>query len=247
MSTWFKENEHIIQAISNYIESDISTPCLNEKTKRMDLPTITPRVELIFSAFYLVSFDPYGLHNNSLKVVLLFQDIYPTAGAACGVALASLNDSVQSPLLNFYHRIQDTYINTITSDDGQIAKVPYPDLTTGDIRGWCTQGVLMLNSSLTTRVGELESHIEEWSMFTMQLIKYLSETFPFLVFGLFGKRAQKYKKYINSNKHSILETSHPTKRGNTYGFGQCNIFNEINECLVGNLREAIQWQSYKYV
>lgn len=246
LTTFFNDNMHIIQAISNYLDMDSGCKRKDRYNKNVS-NIITPRIENIFSAFYLISFDPHGLYDNSIKVILLFQDTYPTPGAACGIALATMNNKIQPSLKNFYDRIQDTYFPEVINQDNEKTKIKCDDLKNGDIRGWCTQGVLMLNSALTTRENETESHMSEWALFTTQFIRYLSDNFPYLVFALFGKKAQSYKKYINSTKHTLIETSHPSGRGIQYGFSKCDIFNEINDNLIANLRQPIRWENYSYV
>lgn len=229
---------HIVDGISNFLEIEDD-----------DGKKITPRIEMIFSTFYLVSMDPYDLYPNSLKVVFLFQDSYPTPGAACGVATATLNGVIQPTLKNLYTRMKDTYQpkKKIISDDKEIeVDIPIPYLIDGDIRGWCTQGVLMWNAAMTTREREVGAHLEEWSLFSQQMMKWMSETFPFIVFVLFGKKAQMYKKYIDVSKHHIIETSHPSALGARYGFNTCDIFNEVNESLIENKRYPIQWEKYQY-
>lgn len=244
LTTFFNDNIHIIRAISNYLDMDASCERKNKFNKNVK-NIITPRIEDIFSALYFISFDPYGLFDNSIKVILLFQDTYPTPKTACGIALATMDGGIQSLLKNFYNRMQDTYFPEVKNQDNE--KIKCDNLINGDIRGWCAQGVLMLNSALTTRENETESHISEWALFTTQFIKYLSDNFPYLVFTLFGKKAQSYKKYINSTKHTLITTSYPSDRGIQYGFGKCDIFNEINDNLIVNLRQPIQWENYSYV
>lgn len=237
LEEFFTNNKHIIEAISNTLDIEENESYTDRYGNRVKVK-ITPNISMIFSAFHLVSFDKQCMFTNSLKVVLLFQDTYPTPGAACGIALATLNGNIQDSLMNFYKRIQDTYIPS------NMPKCP--DLISGDIRGWCNQGVLMLNSALTTRAGQIGSHIDQWSIFTTQLIKYLSDKYPFLVFGLFGKVAQGYHKVIGA-KHAVHMTSHPSGRGMNYGFNKCDIFNAINTDLANNYRPTILWENYKYI
>jgi uracil-DNA glycosylase len=104
----------------------------------------------------------------------------------------------------------------------------------------------MYNAALTTREREIGAHLDTWQCFTARMIEWLSETYPFLVFVMFGKEAQGYGKYINSNKHAILKTSHPAGRGYNHGFHDCDIFNEVNKILETNKREPIQWENYQY-
>lgn len=240
MKEFFRENSHIVQGISNFLECEEEDATNGLKGK------ITPRIEMVFSTFHLVSMDPYDLFPNSLKVVFMFQDTYPTPGCACGVATATLNGRVQPTLSNMFKRLHETYKPTVIAGDGSIVDKPIPPLQNGDIRGWCSQGVLMYNAALSTREKETEAHMEEWSIFTSQLLKWISETFPFVVFVFFGKKAQGFSKFINPSKHVILTTSHPSGLGFHHGFNNCDIYNEVNMALTEHKRNPIRWEDYKY-
>lgn len=228
------ENMHHIQGISAFLEREED---LSNKGMK---PRVTPDVSRILSVFSLVSMDPYDLLPNSLKVVFLFQDVYPTPGAACGIATATLNGRIQPTLSNMFKRLSETYKGT---DPEHPVEIPPSD---GDIRGWCTQGVLPINCAFTTREGEIKAHMDEWAIFSAQLVKWLSDAYPFLVFVLFGKDAQQMKKYINRSTHAVLETSHPSGRGYYAGFDKCDIFNEVNERLRENSRPLIRWENHSY-
>jgi len=252
MQPFMDENMHIIQGISNFLEREILDAEKGLKNR------ITPRIELIMSTFYLVSMDTYDLFPNSLKVIFMFQDVYPTPGAACGVATCTLNGHTQPTLSNMYRRLSETYppnITTTVEDPETHQKIEItqprqqivPPLIDGDIRGWCSQGVLMWNAAMSTRERETEAHMAEWSLFSEQMMKWISDVHPFIVFVLFGKKAQLMKKFINTSKHTIIETSHPSGRGYYYGFDKCNIFNEVNDHLSLNKRLPIKWENYNYI
>lgn len=241
LQPFIKDNIHHIQCLSNLIEQE-------EK----DGKKVTPSISKIFSTFYLVSLDTLDLFPNSIKVVFLFQDVYPKPGAACGIATCTTNGHAQETLKNIFKRLKETYKiqRKYTNEQGidvSIDEDINTDFIDGDIRGWCSQGVLLWNVGMTTIENEIGSHIENWSLFCGQLIKYLSETYPYLVFVLFGKEAQKFKSKINSIKHDILTTSHPAGRGYFHGFHESDIFNQVNNCLERNLRPKIQWQEYRYI
>ncbi len=223
LRAWVEENAYRIDAMSNFLELEYS-----------DRP-VTPPKGQIMSTFHLVSMDPWGLFPNSLRVVFLFQDVYPTPGAACGVATASLNGRVQETLANMWKRLQET------SPSGSI-----PALENGDIRGWCTQGVLMTNVALTTREHTIMAHMFEWKGFTECLLDWISETFPFIVFVFFGKEARGLQSRIDGQKHKVINTSHPSGRGYYAGFHESNIFNEVNEALSSKGYGTINWANYSY-
>lgn len=227
LESFIEDSKDVIVATSNFLEV--------ESEEGIDKPRITPRLELILSNFYFVSFDPDQMYSNSLRVVMLFQDTYPQPGVACGIATASYGPP-QATLKNMHKRLRETY-------------PPFQGLypQSGDLRGWCVQGVLMLNSALTTLEGQIGSHIDIWELFTTKFIKWLSDTFPYLVFAMFGKVAQRYSNHIDKGKHTILCTSHPSGRGANYGFNTCNIFNEINYDLALNKRGTIKWEDHAYI
>lgn len=228
LRSFIEANQHHIQGVSNFLDQE------KHNSDQGLQPRITPRIELVLSPYHLVSMDPYDLFPHSLKVIFMFQDPYPTPGEACGVATASLTGKIPMTLNNIFKRLSETY-------------TPTPSISDGDIRGWCTQGVLPINIALTTREKEIEVHIDEWSLFSQQMIRWISDRFPYLIFVLFGKKAQLYKKYINAGKHLVIETSHPSGRGYFYGFDKSNIFNEINEQLTLNKRSTIQWEKISYI
>lgn len=246
LGSFIEANMHIIEGTSNFLENEENT---------VGSSNITPKVEVMLSAFKLVSLDPYGLFTNSLRVVIMLQDVYPTPGVACGISLASLNERPQPSLALFYKRLRETYTPEtpmesngpwyVREDKGPTSLSTY--IKGGDIRGWCSQGVLMLNAALSTRVGSTESHLEYWSIFTSAMVKWLSGEFPFLVFVLMGNKAQSFSSKIDSSRHVILTTSHCSKNAYHYGFDKCDIFNEINHHLKLHKRDPVRWEKYEYI
>ena len=123
-----------------------------------------------------------------------------------------------------------------------IFKVIYKDLNikneNNNLDKWAEQGVLLLNCSLTVRQYKSNSHKKFWEKHTNKLIKYISENSKKLIFVLWGKDAQKNKKFID-DKHIILESSHPSPLSFSKGFNNCNHFNLINNYL----DTKINWQT----
>jgi uracil-DNA glycosylase len=223
MRDFFSENMHIVQAISNFIELELEE----------DRP-ICPDISQILSCLHLVSMDRTSLLPHSIKVVMILQDPYPRLEDAHGVAMSTLNGQVPMSLRNVY-KVLKKY------------KPDIPKMTSGDIRGWCTQGVLLWNAALTTTVGTSGQHHDQWSLFTTQFVKWLSSTFPFLIFVMFGRQSQGYKGDIDQSKHYIICTSHPVARDPHNTFLESDIFTEINEVLEGNMREPVKWEDYSYI
>lgn len=222
LDKFIQDNDHILTAVANYIEQQ---------------ENITPPPRMIWDAFHLVSFDKECLFPNSLKVVIIFQDPYPQERMASGVAMSTTNGRIPSTLYNFHKRMKDT-----------ITDYPIPDLRSGDVRGLCLQGVLLLNASLTTEVRTPNAHSDAWSLFTVQLIRWMVDTFPFLVFVTLGRNAGSYADHITNRRiHPVITTSHPSGMGYKYGFNNCDIFNEVNEHLTSNGRVPIKWNDLHYV
>lgn len=233
LDDFVEQNLHIIDAISNYLE--------NEKKEGN---TQTPHNKLVFTALQMISFDREGLYRNSLKVVICLQDPYIRKGQACGIAMATIGQPVQKSLGIFHKRIRDTVEPSnpaYCDEEGRLLTI-----SSGDIRGWCAQGVLFYNAALTTRIDENRSHVQAWSQFSTSFMKYLSEKFPFLIFVFLGRDAQRLGKYINKNKHHIIEELHPVARDPTIGFAKTNLFNEINDTLKSHMRDPIDWTDYRY-
>jgi len=169
-----------------------------------------PPGSLIFNAFNLCPFD-------QVKVVIIGQDPYHEPGQAHGLSF-SVNDGVPFPpsLQNIFKEIHD--------DTGS----PMP--TSGNLTRWAKQGVLLLNATLTVRAHQAASHQRKgWEEFTDAAIKALSGDRDHLVFILWGGYARSKSSLIDTSKHAILQSVHPSplsaNRGGWFGnhhFSLCN-------------------------
>lgn len=151
---------------------------------------IYPPINRVFRAFYMVPL-------NQVKVVLLGQDPYPNPGSAVGLCFSvGAGNSINSSLLNIYEELEN---------EG------YRVNRTGNLTHWARQGVLMLNTALTVRHGEPESHSCAWYMFTNLLIKYIhSKRGNQVKWLLFGSQAYTIvSKNIGKNSN-MYSTSHPS-------------------------------------
>lgn len=222
MDSFVQKNGHWIDAVSNQ---------LNKEDK---VSIVTPRRELIMSAFSYVSFDGMELFTNSLKVCFVLQDVYYQPGAACGIAMATPNTPMQKSLEVVFNKLIEK----------SPTPIEMPEL--GDIRGWASQGVLLTNASLTTQTGVANAHKNIWKDFTASLLEWISDTHSYVVFVLFGESAKSMRKYIDAKKHSIFETSHPVSRQEGNAFSKCDIFNDVNLALINNKREPIDWSDYDW-
>lgn len=108
---------------------------------------------------------------------------------------------------------------------------------------WADQGVLLLNTALTVRAGEANSHQNKgWEIFTDEIIKKLNEREDPVIFVLWGGNARKKKSLINNKKHYILEAAHPSPLSAYRGFFGCKHFSKINDILIKLGKTPIDWQ-----
>jgi uracil-DNA glycosylase len=182
-----------------------------------------PKGESIFAAFDYCPFE-------SVKVVIIGQDPYHGAGQANGLCF-SVNDGIAIPpsLINIFKEIEKDLL------------IPYPN--SGNLERWANQGVLLLNATLTVRESEAGSHQNKgWEIFTDAVIEKVSNTKENVVFLLWGGFAKKKGAKIDSSKHLILATGHPSPLSANRGlwFGNKH-FSQTNQFLISKGKEPIQW------
>lgn len=183
---------------------------------------IYPPGSQIFAAFNATPFD-------KVKVVILGQDPYHEPGQAHGLCF-SVNEGVAFPpsLQNIFKEIQ--------SDIG----TPIPN--NGDLTRWATQGVLLLNSTLTVEAHKAGSHQGRgWEEFTDAVIAHLSENCDHLVFILWGSFAIKKGAKINRMKHLVLTSPHPSPLSAYRGFFGNHHFSQTNNYLIQHGKTPITW------
>mgnify|MGYP001603369109 CR=1 FL=1 len=185
--------------------------------------TCFPEGSDIFNAFNHCHFD-------DLKVVIIGQDPYHGLGQANGLCF-SVNDGISHPpsLINIFKEIE--------KDLG----IPYPN--SGNLMSWADQGVLLLNATLTVRAHLAGSHQKKgWEDFTDAVIETISASKANVVFLLWGGFAKKKKKLIDTTKHFVLESGHPSplsaNRG--YWFGNKH-FSKTNSLLLQVGESVIDW------
>lgn len=184
---------------------------------------IFPDVNDIFSAFH---YTPL----KNVKVVILGQDPYHNIGQAHGLCF-SVKPQVDIPpsLVNIYKELQDD-LGCYIPNNGYLKK-------------WAEQGVLMLNTVLTVRAHQANSHHGKgWEIFTDSVIKAVNESDQPIVFILWGKPAQSKKKMLTNPKHLILEAPHPSPLSSYRGFFGSKPFSKTNAYLVENGLDPIDWQ-----
>jgi uracil-DNA glycosylase len=184
---------------------------------------VFPSSEYIFRAF-----DVCPL--SEVNVVILGQDPYPTKGHAHGLCFSVEEDVRPFPksLLNIFKEIE--------SDLGQ----PFPE--NGSLMPWANQGVLLLNTTLTVREGQPESHARKgWEQFTDFVITKLSEERQGVVYMLWGSKAQEKAKMLDPKANLVLQAPHPSPLSAYRGFFGCKHFSQANHYLIQKGRKGIDW------
>ena len=185
--------------------------------------TVYPPKKDILNAFLLT---PY----SEVKVVLLGQDPYHQRGQAHGLAF-SVNYGIKTPpsLVNMYKELHDD-LGLYIPNNGFLEK-------------WAKQGVLLLNTTLTVRDSQANSHSGiGWQTFTDNVIKSLNEREKPIIFILWGNNAKSKEKFIDTNKHYILKGVHPSPLSANKGFFGCKHFSEANRILKNLGEKEIDWQ-----
>ena len=177
----------------------------------------------IFNAFHLTPL-------SKVKVVILGQDPYHNDGQAHGLCF-SVNKGVEIPpsLVNIYKELHDD-IGFVIPNHGCLTK-------------WAEQGVLLLNTVLTVRAHQANSHRNMgWEQFTDAAIMALNAQDRPIVFMLWGRPAREKKKLLTNPKHLILEAAHPSPLSAYNGFFGCRHFSRCNQFLTAHGVEPVDWQ-----
>ncbi len=184
---------------------------------------IYPKKEDIFNALQYTSYE-------NTKVVILGQDPYHGPNQAHGLSF-SVQPGIKTPpsLLNMYKELRDEYGYEIPNN-GYLVK-------------WAEQGVLLLNTVLTVRQGEANSHKGKgWEHFTDRVIELLNEREKPVIFILWGRHAQAKKKLITNTNHHIIESVHPSPLSARRGFFGSKPYSKVNEILSNMDEKEIDWQ-----
>ncbi len=189
--------------------------------KEYSTKTIYPEMHHIYQAFNWTSF-------SDTKVVILGQDPYHEPNQAIGCSFA-VSEGVQLPpsLQNIYKELDDD--------------LGIPPVSTGYLKKWADQGVLLLNSVLTVERGRANSHKGQgWEQLTDTAIKELSDRGE-VVFILWGNSARSKKSLIDEEKNTIIEGVHPSPLSAYRGFFGSKPFSKANKALLHYNKEVIDW------
>jgi len=193
------------------------------KTEKATGKIIYPPGPLIFNAFRQTPF-------SKVKVVILGQDPYHNKGQAHGLSF-SVPDGIAKPpsLINIFKELKN--------DLG--IEIP----PNGNLERWASEGVLLLNASLTVRQNEPCSHAKiGWLQFTDQVIKKISDLQEGIIFLLWGKFAQEKQSLIDETKHFVLKAAHPSPFSADHGFFGCKHFSKTNDLLMKQQKSPIDWK-----
>jgi len=211
--------------LKTFILSDDFTKILQSLVKDVDSGNrFVPQLKYLFNAFIKCPYD-------DLKVVLIGQDPYPYLGIPDGLAFScSLQDRTEASLKYMFKEIERTVYDS-TSYRGS------PDLTR-----WSNQGILLLNSSLTTIVGRPGLHALLWRPFMAYLFDHLGWYKSGLIYLFMGRVAQKWAESLPDNSYKVF-VSHPASAAHSRldNWDSNNCFVKVNELLVENKSEPIIW------
>ncbi len=194
------------------IKSEDFKSLMSKVEEEYNKKNIFPPKDNIFRVYQLLDLE-------KIKVVILGQDPYHTKGMADGIAFSVSDNSLKTPpsLNNIFKEIK--------RDLGIVN-------TSKDLTNWVKQGVFLLNTTLTVEEGKPASHSKlGWEKLTIETIKQISLEQEKVVFLLWGNYAQNYEKFIDTSKHTILKTSHPSPLSVNKGFAGCSHFSEVQTIL----------------
>lgn len=209
--------------LSSEFEKDYYKNLRNFLKAEYNSNVIYPNMYDIFNALHFTSYA-------DTKVVILGQDPYHGPKQAHGLSF-SVNPGVKTPpsLVNIYKELHSD-LNCYIPNNGYLKK-------------WADQGVLLLNTVLTVRAGEANSHKNKgWESFTTQVIKTLNEKETPIVFILWGNNAISKESLITNPKHLIIKSVHPSPLSASRGFFGSKPFSKTNEFLISTNQKPIDWQ-----
>lgn len=193
--------------------------------RNINQSTLCPNIKDVFKAFKLC---PY----NKCRVVFIGQDPYPQRGVAQGVLFGNSSDTPENKLSPSLQIIKESVINF---------EIPH-NLITFDptLESWAKQGILMINSALTTEVGKIGVHMMKWRPFMIAFLKQMSMINPGIIYVLFGSQAQILEPYISKNNY-VLKIEHPAYFARTNKKMPYHIWKDINKILYDLYGERIEW------
>lgn len=183
---------------------------------------LVPPAEQVFAALLATPFD-------RVRVVILGQDPYPAPGDAHGLAFSYRGARRLPPSLK-----------TILAEAATCGARVAPGR--GDLSGWAAQGVLLLNTALTTEAGAAGAHLKlGWDRLADEVVAALSRTSPGCVFLLWGGKARERAALVDTSRHLVLEAGHPSPLNRHRDFLGCGHFAKADGWLEGKGLGGIDW------
>lgn len=210
-------------AIAPFVDADVVAALSEFVEAEYEAHEVYPPLPDLFTALRLTS-------PQQTRVLILGQDPYHRPGQAHGLSF-SVPQGVPVPrsLANVFKELHE--------DLG----VPIPQ--SGDLTGWARQGVLLLNATLTVRAGQAASHQGKgWETFTDEVIRTVGSKPDHVVFILWGSSARKKQALIDRQRHTIIESTHPSPLSAHNGFFGSKPFSRTNEALVAHGQQPIDWR-----
>ena len=214
--------------VDRYLFSNEFQKCLETLVDDVNYgKRFTPKVKNFFKAFKECKHD-------KTNVIIVGQDPYPNLiingdkglNAADGLAFScSITKQEQSSLSKIFDELEKQYPDYVRDTD---------------LTRWANQGVLLLNTALSTQINKVGTHYHLWESFITKVIRYINDNLKGIVFVFMGKKAKAFSKYIN--QHPVLYCEHPAAAAYNKRNWKCNnIFNEVNSKLNKFNKQQIIW------
>jgi uracil-DNA glycosylase len=193
----------------------------------------TPTLKQLFRAFEECPYD-------KLKVIVIAENPYPKLNVADGIAFSCSNIAKEEQALTYlFDEIERTVYNPSKVTEKSVQPREKYNL---DLKRWANQGVLLLNTSMTTELGNVKGHKELWKPFITYLLDMLSTYNTGLCYAFLGKDAKEWNKAVPASNYKFFTSNpisayyHPNKQWNSG-----NLFNQINNVLINNYGDKIIW------
>ena len=194
--------------------------------KTTDSSTLCPSIKNVFKAFKLCSY-------NECKVIFIGQDTFLRKGVAQGILFGNSSDTPEDKLSPSLKVVKESVINF---------DIPH-NLITFDptLESWAKQGILMLNSALTTEVGKVGIHTLKWRPFIGSFLKNMSEKNPGIIYVFFGSQAKSLNTYINNNNNYKLFIEHPAYYARLNKRMPSDIWYTVQKLVYNIYGTSIEW------
>ena len=194
--------------------------------KTTDSSTLCPSIKNVFKAFKLCSY-------NECKVIFIGQDPFPQKGVAQGILFSNSSNTPEDKLSPSLKVVKESVINF---------DIPH-NLITFDptLESWAKQGILMLNSALTTEVGKVGIHTLKWRPFIGSFLKNMSEKNPGIIYVFFGSQAKSLNTYINNNNNYKLFIEHPAYYARLNKRMPSDIWYTVKKLVYNIYGTSIEW------